>query len=272
MSIRRLAPQPAISGREWCACIVSPGRTHSLANSKPKYSTPTERWTGCYIGAQFRDRSIDMCHQSRRVLIALLVLCASGVVRARQSELQDEAGKLIAELVESTPAGAVIGVGQTSSADGAVTRLSVRIAELYEEALVQRASETEYRVVERVGLEELTREWALGQSGAVEEQTAAAAGKLSGVSHFVFGSYTAGDERLAIRARLVDAESGSIVASESAELRLDKETENLARAPIHSSPPPKDRPAGELAVDLWTDKGEYRCGDTLRFNVRANRD
>lgn len=211
--------------------------------------------------------------RNRTLLTAILATFVPWSLLARSSDLPDETDDIVEALVANAPGVAVIGVGQAASAEGSVTRLSVRIAELFEEGLVKRAGKAGYRVVERAGLEELSREWALGQSGAVEEQTAAAAGKLSGASHFVFGSYTTGDERLTVRARLVDAESGSILASESAELRMDDEIEALVRAPIQSpAPAANTRPADALSVELWTDKDEYRCGDTLRFSVRANRD
>ena len=75
------------------------------------------------------------------------------------------------------------------------------------------AGSRDLTVVERLRLEEAARSQRLAMSGVVETSTAAKAGKLVGAKYFVLGAVSRFGALLVATARLVDVESGRVLAS-----------------------------------------------------------
>jgi hypothetical protein len=106
----------------------------------------------------------------------------------------------------------------------------------------------------------------------VDDSTAKQAGRLLGVDVLLLGKYSAAEkERLSLRASLVDAESGQILAAASAVSEMDQRL-RTAREKALPAPAPQAGPDGALKVEVWTDKAEYRVGEKFAVKVRANQD
>ncbi|MCG3121167.1 MAG: hypothetical protein ALAOOOJD_04167 [bacterium] len=69
------------------------------------------------------------------------------------------------------------------------------------------------RIVEREYLEKIMQEWALQQSGAVDENAVVEIGKLLGTQILVFGSVTKYENAIIARVRAVSVERGDILGS-----------------------------------------------------------
>ncbi|MDD5657588.1 MAG: FlgO family outer membrane protein [Elusimicrobia bacterium] len=74
------------------------------------------------------------------------------------------------------------------------------------------------RTVERKFLERILAEQRLGRTGAVAPETAGNPGRLEGVEGIVTGSYVVRGRRLRVQARLIEVETGVIVAAAQAEV------------------------------------------------------
>jgi TolB-like protein len=84
-------------------------------------------------------------------------------------------------------------------------------AETISEMMVTALAQTNrYRLMERTQLDKVLDEQALGQSGALEQQTAVEVGKLIGVNVVLVGSVSKLDDRFELDARIIDAGSGEI--------------------------------------------------------------
>jgi TolB-like protein len=114
------------------------------------------------------------------------------------------------------------------------------------------------RLVERRELGKLLAEQELGLSGAVDESTAPRIGKLAGASRIAFGSFLASSGTLRIDAKVVEVETGLLVAAASAQggeaeaLALEAELARKLMAALGV-----DRPAGAGTLSLEAAKDYY---------------
>lgn len=84
----------------------------------------------------------------------------------------------------------------------------------FAEALVVHLSKSrQIRLVEREYLEKIMREWALQQSGAVDENAVVEIGKLLGTQIFVFGTVARYEDSIIAHARAVSVERGDILGA-----------------------------------------------------------
>jgi TolB-like protein len=79
------------------------------------------------------------------------------------------------------------------------------------------AASGKLKLVERRDLDKVLREQELGLSGAVDESTAPRIGRLAGASRIAYGSFLSKSGILRIDAKVVDSETGAIVAAASAQ-------------------------------------------------------
>jgi TolB-like protein len=79
------------------------------------------------------------------------------------------------------------------------------------------AASGKLRLVERRDLDKLLREQELGLSGVIDEATAPKIGMLAGATRVAFGSFLVASGLLRIDAKVVDSETGVIVAAGSAQ-------------------------------------------------------
>jgi TolB-like protein len=120
------------------------------------------------------------------------------------------------------------------------------------------AASGKLKLVERRELDKVLAEQELGLSGAVDESSAPRIGKLAGASRIAFGSFIAKAGSLRIDAKVVDVETGLLVAAASAQgaeagaLALEAE---LARKLMDALG--VDRPAGAGTESLEAAKAYY---------------
>lgn len=86
------------------------------------------------------------------------------------------------------------------------------VAEWFITALVK---EGRFDVIERSNLQKIIQEQKLGMSGLVEGSTAASVGKVLGVKTIITGSVMSLPNGLEVNARIIDVETGSILAAEN---------------------------------------------------------
>lgn len=95
------------------------------------------------------------------------------------------------------PAGQITGLGRYAS----------------EELLAHLIREKKLRVVERRFIEKTTKEIEFGMSGLVHEDAAKSIGKLVGADGILTGSYTLIGEHVKLQARIIDVETGELLAT-----------------------------------------------------------
>ena len=145
------------------------------------------------------------------------------------------------------------------------------------------AASGKIRLVERRDLDKVLSEQELGLSGAVDEATAPKIGRLAGAARVAYGSFLVKSGVLRMDAKVVDSESGAIVAAGSAQgveslaLALEGELAQKLMAALGI-----DRPAGvgtaslEAARSYYTglilfDSGKYDQAVAL-FKAATDRD
>jgi len=88
---------------------------------------------------------------------------------------------------------------------------SSSLGEMVSEMLITALSQgNRYRLMERTQLDKVLEEQALGQSGALEQQTAVDVGKLAGVTAILVGSISKLDNRFELDARIIEASTGTV--------------------------------------------------------------
>ena len=145
------------------------------------------------------------------------------------------------------------------------------------------AASGKVKLVERRDLDKVLSEQELGLSGAVDEATAPKIGRLAGAARVAYGSFLVKSGVLRMDAKVVDSESGTIVAAGSAQgneslaLALEGELAQKLMAALGI-----DRPAGvgtaslEAARSYYTglilfDSGKYDQAVAL-FKAATDRD
>lgn len=202
------------------------------------------------------------------VFLLICIIVSAGAAKPNLEEGIQEAVKKLS----SSPGlkGKSIAVGTIRNTSGQPTALSAVIASAAEASLSKNAAESDFEVIDRNNLDELVKEWALGQTGLVDEETATAAGKLCGVNQFCFGSYAASGKEATVWFKVVDAEKGTVSASAEFKCRLDKNQQAMAEKPV--APPAHSAPENGLSVKVWTDKTKYKAGDKLSIHFEASED
>lgn len=82
-------------------------------------------------------------------------------------------------------------------------------------------------IVERSLLDKVLKELKLGQSGAIDPDTAKQVGRLTGVDAIVTGTVTDLQSYLALNCRLIDAQSGRIFAAAQAKIVKDDDVKKI---------------------------------------------
>jgi len=117
------------------------------------------------------------------------------------------------------------------------------ISEMLITALIQ---SNRFNVLERTQLDKILEEQALGQSGALDEQTAVEVGQLIGVDAIIVGSVSMLQKQLELDSRAIDANSGEahIAASKSVEneSKIRNAVNDMAKElALHADKIPKTR-------------------------------
>ena len=214
-------------------------------------------------------------------LLAALLFLAPAVRAADADPLAAATAALVSDLMTQAAGlkGKTVAVGELPGPDGKPTALSSRLGEALEAAWVKPAQSRGLKLLDRRNVEVLAREWELDARGFVEEASAKQAGRLLGVDVFLIGKYSWPEKkRLAVRATLVESETGQILAAASAELKADKSLRRAHETPLpeaRTAAAPAAAPAGPgepLQVKVWTEKTGYAIGEKFRVQVQANQD
>lgn len=157
----------------------------------------------------------------------LLSLPAAAVAGELDSRLAAAAGKLAsaAEARDLMPSTLAIFPFQ---ADKKLTdkKVNFAVSEILTKSFLKLGK---FTVVERAQLEEVMKEQKLGLSGAVDSGTAADIGKLAGARLLVLGNVIQMGKSYQLTAKLVDAQTGEMVASEITELPVKTFDEDADR-------------------------------------------
>ena len=131
------------------------------------------------------------------------------------------------------------------------------------------AGNRDITLVERSRLTEVARQQRLAMSGVVETATAAKAGKLVGARYFILGAVSRFGALLVATARLVDVESGRVLASfERTSKQGEDETTLVSRtlasdilAFISGDAPAPGDPTSDYKYYLYEALGYYNLGE-----------
>lgn len=204
--------------------------------------------------------------------------CAGDGVRAGAPagapELEAALPALAADLLTKAGAsGRTLAVGEFKDAEGRRTELSSFVGERLEMAFVSRSSAAGVKVVSRANLDDIVAEWELSVKGQVDDAALISAGKLLGAQTLCVGKLFERGGRLVVQAKIMDAESGSILAAGEASARAGDDLRAMSGRSVAAAQ--KDRAAQSadgLKVEMWSEKSEYRIGEKMRVSVRANQD
>jgi len=105
-------------------------------------------------------------------------------------------------------------------------KLGYSLAEMLTTALIQSGK---FQVVERAQLEKLLQEQSLGQTGALEQETAVEVGKILGVQAVVVGSISQLESLYEADARLVEVVSAKALAATNGHAEGESQMRDLAR-------------------------------------------
>ncbi len=216
------------------------------------------------------------------VRLAAAALLAAGwlspAAAGDEGVLPAAAGQIVSDLLSQAPAlrGKTMAVGEISDPEGRLTEFSAMFAEALEISLMLPAKSRDLKLLDRRHMEALTKEWELSMSGFVEDDSIKQAGRLLGVDVLLLGRYTVpGKKRIDLRATLVEAETGQILAAATTQLKADKRLQAAREKPLPAPAPkaaPKSGQEEALKVEVWTEKAEYRVGEQFRVKVRASQD
>ena len=145
----------------------------------------------------------SVCNSRSRLTAWLLTLGTLGVVAPPHLRAQDDTRPGIA-VFEFEAAGSVGEDGMD------MENLGIGLQAMLLNELRQNSS---LRIVERRELNRILQEIELGESGAVDQGTAAEAGRLVGARYMVFGSITDLFGEVILTARVVSVETGELIRS-----------------------------------------------------------
>ncbi|MBI4677483.1 MAG: DUF4384 domain-containing protein [Elusimicrobia bacterium] len=188
-------------------------------------------------------------------------------------ELESAVPGVVAELLAKAGViGKTLAVGEFRDSEGRVSGLSAFIAERLEMGFLDRAAGS-FKVVSRANLEDMASEWDLSVKGSVDDAALVEAGKLLGAQTLCVGRYVEREGRLVIQAKLIGSQEGQILSSAEAAVRFLEDLRGLSVKPVV----PRQRAgapgeSGELKVEVWSDRLEYRPGEKMKLYVRANQD
>ncbi|MEA4880367.1 MAG: CsgG/HfaB family protein, partial [Synergistaceae bacterium] len=149
---------------------------------------------------------------------------------------------------------------------GASFHLGSALSEMVTTAL---AGNRDITVVERSRLGEVARQQRLALSGVVETSTAVKAGRLVGAKYFILGAVSRFGALLMVTARLVDVESGRVLAgfqqtSKQGEDEIPLLSRNLAselHAFFSGETPAPGEPEKDYKYYLYEALGYYNLGE-----------
>jgi len=189
------------------------------------------------------------------LLFIIIFNCAHPQVRSFQKPQQDPIVTTANEIVRQfkttlkTDTKLRIGVLEFTDYNYRVTDLGVSLANQLIDVLFKNG----FQVVERIDIAKVLVEPELGQTGLIDEKTAARIGYFYGASAVAFGSLERGQGRYRVSCRVVTSETGQVIASASTYLKTNSEVlalNNRIRVILSPENLPKfSRSSGDLLVN-----------------------
>lgn len=173
-----------------------------------------------------------------------------GTARAYEPELRALGTGLLAKIEVTNQKSAT--VLDFTDLQGAPTELGRFLAQELSDQLVSAAKKISF--VDRGNLQHLLRENKLSVEGLINPESSRKLGKLIGIDTLVFGTTTPIGNRIRLSVRVVNVETGKIVATEAANIPLTGglgELYNRGVAP--GTPGSTDTPRGDLRTILRSD-------------------
>lgn len=170
---------------------------------------------------------------------------------------------------------------------GRMTELGSFLADQFGVAMTNRSRASRYKMVSRRELCQAIRENKFWVDDRFDPELHRKLGKWTQADFIVSGRLTALNRQLAVSVRLIDSATLAEVWADSITLALDEGLRGLLSQPVVgdgcgggvaqpvSSVPTSTTAApgaDRLQVKIWTDKGAYRIGETVRFGLRVSRD
>lgn len=186
-----------------------------------------------------------------------------------------------------------LAVAEFATGGGRMTELGAFLADQFGVALTNRARASGYKMVTRRELCQAIRENKFWVDDRFDPELHRKLGKWTQADFIISGRFTALQRQLAVSVRLIDTATLAEVWADSLTVSLDEGLRALLAqpvvgdgcgggvaqpvysvttqpGPVASGPPATS--GGALQVKIWTDKGSYRIGETVRFGLRVNRD
>ena len=158
------------------------------------------------------------------VIASFILYPVSGKARAKSPGLVSKMEKIatrFAQVYTSRPDAAVpvtLAVFPFQTTEKLVKkRVNFAVGEIFTHNLIETGT---FKIVERVELEKIFKEQELSLTGAIESETAIKVGKLLGARLLVLGSINRLGKFYQVSARLVDAQTSEILASEFIEVDI----------------------------------------------------
>lgn len=202
-----------------------------------------------------------------------------------ESALSEKIDRLVQQLTQtgSLLENRPVAVTDFTDASGQKTELTAFLTNKFIDRL---AKAGKARLVERSRLDAVVKELNLSMSGYIDERSEKLLGKMVGAGGLITGTVADLGDRLNVTVRLIQSETGEILAAADADLAKDPEIQSLAGR-VLSKPAADYRPPLELRMNLIaqrkTESGRYeeveigegaalRSGDNLQVHFNANAD
>jgi TolB-like protein len=205
-----------------------------------------------------------------RIRTVAVVLCLLAATQALAQKVIGEAAKELAEQIAASAAKQQkhkIAVIPFRELDGRTTILGTFLAE---ELVTDLFMTGDLDIVERSMLDKVMAELKLGQSGAIDPETAKQVGKIVGVDAIVSGSITDLQSYVGVNCRLIDTETGRIFGAAQTKIVKDADLQKIIGASMPTAAAPAPPPAAAPAKK--TEPLQQRTVDGIQFEVVGCRD
>jgi TolB-like protein len=171
-----------------------------------------------------------------------------------------------------------LGIGDFTNLNGEGSQLGKKIADDVEFGLAKQSANKGFQIVDRKNFAQIAKEWELQLSGVVDESSAKKVGSLLGLDVLIVGTLSESGKDIDIKAKLIDTGNGRILGGAEAKMKRDEEALKMFASLIkHEASVFKQKEEEavseeKIKIDLWTDQKDYKIGEKLTVNFKADRD
>ncbi len=170
-----------------------------------------------------------------------------------------------------------VAVGSFLNKEKKLSKLSLFFINEFGKALTKKAATSDFSVLKKPELAKLLKTWGIGFAGLKSNTDHIQAGVLLGVDFFISGKYTIKEDIATMQLNLIDTKTKKVIAKSKKRVILDDDTleknvkyyaSNMTVAKATSKSKGVD---GEIKLELWAEKDNYKAGETIRFFAKANK-